>query len=639
MGSGKNRPPKRNANITLGNRVLPGSQVEKLKLNIQDLLDAGFITGSSGSPWQESSGEVTLVNTGSLVGIGTTSPPHKLSVFHDEDAAHTTIGIDNIDQRLLLTAYYELGVHQYSKIQSTNNAESVSNDLVLNPDGGSVGIGLTNPVTNLHLEGTNVTIRLRDSANASDSYSDISDRSDAQFQILKQATAGSAPIIDIDPSPLDGTSSTSVRLFRSTNTTGIKRVQLLKGDLSANVDTQFGVDGTDTYILSGNFGVGTASPFLGVEDYGHANRPYSSPSVGVVTGSVATASGSWLFMHCNTAGLFTYTDAAPALIFNDSSKFTIGWNDHAFGDVDGSFTKFLELNPVTKAGARSDTTSGSLAIGQNMSGSSQYESTLQVNGSIVLGDAKAWVNTMPGQPFDNFNGERLMILDGNGAYILATQDGAGRVNETWNSARVDSSYRYITAGEEAYRRNWQNGDFLCYTATTGSAVGDTISWNRHFAVVGGTDANPRVEIDQYYTSAEQPRMCVIRNTNSSSTAQFIVFAAATVSSNITTENITLNSPAAGRYTVGKTGTYFLNCTLYLISSGIDTACRLSVFLNGVESHFVIAAINSSVDPVERTLSIMMDLTAGNIVDIRADSGGGLTTTAQAGCVLSMWMVA
>jgi hypothetical protein len=82
-------------------------------------------------------------STNNRVGIGTSSPEHALSVFKDSSGNRTEIGIDNTDQRLVLGAYFETGVGQYSTIQSTDNAESSSTSLVLQPDGGNVGINST----------------------------------------------------------------------------------------------------------------------------------------------------------------------------------------------------------------------------------------------------------------------------------------------------------------------------------------------------------------------------------------------------------------------------------------------------------------------------------------------------------------
>ena len=78
----------------------------------------------------------------SRLGLGTTSPAHKLSVFEDSNGNRTEIGIDNTDQRLVLGAYFEAGVAQYATIQSTNNAETGCTKFsCLQPDGGNLGLG------------------------------------------------------------------------------------------------------------------------------------------------------------------------------------------------------------------------------------------------------------------------------------------------------------------------------------------------------------------------------------------------------------------------------------------------------------------------------------------------------------------
>ena len=96
---------------------------------------------------------MTLLGSNGNVGIGTTSPDHKLSVYGDSSGNRTEIGIDNIDQRLVLGAYFETGVTQYSTIQATNNAETSATNLALQPDGGNVGIGTTSPDHTLDVSG------------------------------------------------------------------------------------------------------------------------------------------------------------------------------------------------------------------------------------------------------------------------------------------------------------------------------------------------------------------------------------------------------------------------------------------------------------------------------------------------------
>jgi hypothetical protein len=110
---------------------------------------ADMVPASTGGTF---TGNVSV--TGNL-GVGTGSPEHALSVFKDSNGNRTEIGIDNIDQRLVLGAYFESGVGQYSTIQSTNNAETTATSLVLQPDGGNIGVGTSSsPNATLQVEGT-----------------------------------------------------------------------------------------------------------------------------------------------------------------------------------------------------------------------------------------------------------------------------------------------------------------------------------------------------------------------------------------------------------------------------------------------------------------------------------------------------
>jgi len=79
------------------------------------------------------------------VGVGTTDPQEKLAVFADNNNGRTSILIDNLDQRLKFSAYYAAGVAQYAEIQGWNNAENSATWLVLNRQGGNVGVGTATP--------------------------------------------------------------------------------------------------------------------------------------------------------------------------------------------------------------------------------------------------------------------------------------------------------------------------------------------------------------------------------------------------------------------------------------------------------------------------------------------------------------
>jgi hypothetical protein len=79
------------------------------------------------------------------VGIGIspdTSPSTKLHIREDDAVDYKSRAVvQATDQRLVAGSHYQLGVAAYSYLQATNDAETLPNNLLLNPDGGNVGIG------------------------------------------------------------------------------------------------------------------------------------------------------------------------------------------------------------------------------------------------------------------------------------------------------------------------------------------------------------------------------------------------------------------------------------------------------------------------------------------------------------------
>lgn len=125
-------------------------------------ITGGTINGTSIGATTASTGAFTTLTTTGNVGIGTANPPEKLSVFADNNAGRTSILIDNLDQRLKFSAYYESGIGQYAEIQSINNAETSQHALLLNRQGGNVGIGTASPGQRLHVAGSGQGIFIED---------------------------------------------------------------------------------------------------------------------------------------------------------------------------------------------------------------------------------------------------------------------------------------------------------------------------------------------------------------------------------------------------------------------------------------------------------------------------------------------
>jgi hypothetical protein len=98
------------------------------------------------------SGTLYVDHTNNRVGVGTTSPAEELHVVKDQNAAHTEILVENLDQRLRLRSFYQAGVIQYSSIQSEQDAGG-DIALALNPEGGNVGVGTTAPTARLDVRG------------------------------------------------------------------------------------------------------------------------------------------------------------------------------------------------------------------------------------------------------------------------------------------------------------------------------------------------------------------------------------------------------------------------------------------------------------------------------------------------------
>ena len=112
-----------------------------------------IMTGAGGSGAEH----MRITSTGN-VGIGTspdTTPSTKLHIREDDAVDYRSRAvIQGNDQRLVAGSHWQFGVAAYSYLQATNDAETVPNSLLLNPDGGNVGIGTGSVTSGFKLEVT-----------------------------------------------------------------------------------------------------------------------------------------------------------------------------------------------------------------------------------------------------------------------------------------------------------------------------------------------------------------------------------------------------------------------------------------------------------------------------------------------------
>ncbi len=125
------------------------SNVTTLKFDVNFNIDQG------------ASGTRFNINSSGNVGIGTTSPDAKLTVFRSDSTyavnlsdTESRAGLSvkssgSFDSKLTISS----GASSTQYIQAVNNAATTGRDIVINPYGGNVGIGIASPAHKLHVVG------------------------------------------------------------------------------------------------------------------------------------------------------------------------------------------------------------------------------------------------------------------------------------------------------------------------------------------------------------------------------------------------------------------------------------------------------------------------------------------------------
>ncbi|HCL55911.1 MAG TPA: hypothetical protein DHW82_02750, partial [Spirochaetia bacterium] len=141
----------------VGNRGLLGAYANKVSLF---LLGSEISDGNDGILHIKSGGDNIVFDGNDNVGIGTISPTEKLSIVGSmiQDDVTTMrflrLGLDsNAGYGLSLGYGYFTSPYSFASVlQSLDN--NIGTNLLLNPSGGNVGIGTTDPKTKLDVNGT-----------------------------------------------------------------------------------------------------------------------------------------------------------------------------------------------------------------------------------------------------------------------------------------------------------------------------------------------------------------------------------------------------------------------------------------------------------------------------------------------------
>lgn len=146
----------------------------------------------------------------------------------------------------------------------TFTAGGSNNNIILAPIGtGGVGIGTNSPNRQLEVDSASGTSTIRiASAGSTTSHSELQDSSSTQF-IIRKTVASGAPIIDLTTTVGDATSTSSVRLFRDTNSAGHGLLLVYRGDGTSTVDAQIqsGTNGNTFFAANGgSVGIGMPNP-------------------------------------------------------------------------------------------------------------------------------------------------------------------------------------------------------------------------------------------------------------------------------------------------------------------------------------------------------------------------------------------
>ncbi len=390
--------------------------------------DMYLSTGNSGIIRFETKGSESMrINTIGNVGIGTTSPVGKLSVYRTD----TTYAVNLSDARSRSSLYlkgsgnydseltFSSGQSNVQLIQAVNSAATSGRDIAINPFGGDVGIGTTGPSEKLVVRGGN-----------------YAGNQDGGIAVQMGDEAGS-----------HWKSAVKIK----SNSSGIPRtvIETTTGQTSGQTNDAIQID------TAGKVGIGTDSPSVklqvdgtvkssGLDVDGQAN---SSTNFLQYTRTDSTQPAS---ISYDGTGGFDFNLNGGTVKFSDANSGSVGIG----GSIQSGFKLDISGSSVTRGNVYLEenllhfgSSDFSIKAGgtNNMTFSTNNSERMRINSSGNVGIG----TTSPGYNLDVTGTARITNNVWLGSNIYHDNDG----NSAYIGFPSDDTWRVVTSGSERLRVN------------------------------------------------------------------------------------------------------------------------------------------------------------------------------------------
>ena len=308
-----------NGTITADGLTVDGTALMSTTNELQFFTSAYGIRASTGleiktgdfTRFLEGTTEHLRIASGGNVGIGTslpdTSPSTKLHIREDDAVDYKARAVvQATDQRLVAGSHWQSGVTAYSYLQATNDAETIPNNLLLNPDGGNVGIGTDSPAAKLEVLGSD------------DANNLIVGHNDTDFAVYTDSTVGEVRLKAEDGS---GSNFSKFMSFY-TQPSGSSAAERMRID------------------SSGNVGINTSSPSQSLHVVGEGLFEKASADSVVEVSSTGGSGRSYQIRSQTSGDFYIYDNTASAarVTINSSGNVGIGKTPSTALDVNGTVT-------------------------------------------------------------------------------------------------------------------------------------------------------------------------------------------------------------------------------------------------------------------------------------------------------------